>query len=66
MCRSRSGGIKTINMDRLGAHNAASAILNSQFIGIEYRDILFVITICLSVIKKHYILFWQKMDQDPA
>ena len=33
MCRSRSGGIKTINMDRLGAHNAASAILNSQFIG---------------------------------
>ena len=35
MCRSRSGGIKTINMDRLGAHNAASAILNSQFIGIE-------------------------------
>jgi len=30
--RYRSGGMKTINMNRVGAHNAASALLNSQII----------------------------------
>lgn len=30
--RYGSGGMKTINMDRVGAHNAASAVINAQFI----------------------------------
>jgi len=30
--RYRSGGMKTINMNKVGAHNAASAVINNQFI----------------------------------
>ena len=31
--RYSSGSMKTINMNKVGAHNAASALINNQFIG---------------------------------
>jgi hypothetical protein len=31
--RFGSGSMKTINMNKVGAHNAASALINNQFIG---------------------------------